>query len=157
MTEQREISDIAKETIELLSYFDSNFISKISTKFLEFLKDLAQSSTINVTIDKNKKLKEQNVSEECKSLISLIYYDYIAEEEEKKKIEKIWNENELIYQQKLRKKYNPYDIFKKKDQDSEKIIEKEDLQLVEYKKENFWSKLLKGIKNFLKEYGSSKK
>ena len=90
MEGQMEISDVAKETIELLKYFDSDFISKISTELLEFLKKLAQSSTINVTIDKNKKLKDQNVSEECKSLISLIYHDYIAEEDEKEEIEKIW-------------------------------------------------------------------
>lgn len=157
MTGKMEIRDVAKETIELLNYFDSKFISKISTKFLHFLEELAQSSTINVTIDKKKKLKDQNVSEECKSLISLIYYDYIANEEEKKKIEKIWSDNELVYQQKLRERYNPNDIFKKKRQNYEEIIEKEELQLIEYKKESFWSKLLNGIKSFFKEYGPRKK
>ena len=151
MTGQMEISDVAKETVEILKYFDSNFISKISTNFLNFLKYLASKSNINVTIDKNKKLKEQDVSEECKSLIALIYHDYIADEEEKKKIEKIWNENELIYQQRLKEKYNPDDIFKKKYQDNEEVSKRENVQLVEYEQESFWSKLFKKIKSFFKK------
>lgn len=157
MIGQMEISDVAKETIEILNYFDSNFISKISTEFLDYLKELAQSSTINVTIDKNKKLKEQNLSEECKSLISLIYHDYIAKEEDKEKIEKIWIENEIIYQEKLRERYNTNDIFNKKSQNNQKNVQKEKLQLIEYKKESFWSKLSNRIKSFLKNIDQGKK
>lgn len=150
MTEQIEISNVAKETIELLSYFDSNFVSKISVDFLNLLRQLAEKSSITVTIDKNKKLKEQDVSEECKSLISLIYHNYIADEEEKKKIEKIWNENELSYQQELREKYNTDHIFKKRIQDKEKTFAKENVQLVKYKKDSFWTKLFTTIKKFFK-------
>lgn len=143
MTGQMEISDIAKETVEVLKYFDFDFLSKISTNFLKFLEELAKNSSKIVKIDKNKKLKEQNVSNECKSLITLIYYTYIANTEEKKKIEKIWNENELKYQQELRKKYNPEEIFKRNFNKN-----KESLQMVEIKKENIWIKLLKKIKKF---------
>lgn len=150
MIEQIEICNVAKETIELLRYFDSNFVSKISVDFLNFLRQLAEKSSITVTIDKNKKLKEQNVSEECKSLISLIYHNYIANEEEKKNIEKIWNENEQRYQRKLSEKYNYEDIFKKKLENNEEVSTNESLQLVKYEKHSFWTKILKNIKNLFK-------
>lgn len=140
MTEEIEISNVAKETIILLNYFDSNFISKISTNFLMLLKELAQKSTITVTIDKTKKLKDQNVSEECKNLIALIYHSYIADEKEKSEMEKIWNTNELLYHNKLREKYDMDNIFKKGHKDN--------VQLVEYKKPSFLSQLLKRIKSY---------
>ena len=150
MIEQIEICNVAKETIELLRYFDSNFVSKISVDFLNFLRQLAEKSSITVTIDKNKKLKEQNVSEECKSLISLIYHNYFANEEEKKNIENIWNENEQRYQRKLSEKYNYEDIFKKKLENNEEVSTNENLQLVKYEKHSFWTKILKNIKNLFK-------
>lgn len=112
---QIEICDVAKETLDILSYFDSTFVSKIPVNFLNGLKDLAKKSNLIIKIDKDRTLKEQKISEECKSLIALIYYDYIATKEEKEEIEKIWNENELLYQKKLSVKYDPNNLFKKND------------------------------------------
>ena len=106
-----EMSDVAKETIEILNLFNPKFISKISNTFLNGLKELAKDSKKIVEIDKSKKLKEQNISEESKDLISLIYYNYIATEEEKREIAKIWNENEIIYQKELSEKYSVDNLF----------------------------------------------
>lgn len=132
---QLEISDIAKETVDILKYFDSNFVSKIPVKFLNILKGLAKHSNIIVNIDKEKKLKDQNISEETKDLISLIYYDYVATEEEKDEIIKIWSKNESLYQENLNKRYSQENLFKKNNvNDSEQeisnlpsIIQKESL------------------------------
>jgi len=60
----------------------------------------------------------------------------------------LFRENELKYQQDLREKYNPDNIFKKRTQESvieEKNIEKE-FALVEYK-ESIFKKLINKIKN----------
>lgn len=65
-------------------------IAKISNNFLEKLKKIAKTSKINVNIDKSKKLEEQKISEDCKDLISLIYYNYVASKEEKKEILDNW-------------------------------------------------------------------
>ena len=53
---------------------------------------------------------------------------YIATEEEQEEMVQIWNTNEKEYQEKIKKMYNPNDLFKKK-------IIKEDVQnaMVEYK------------------------
>lgn len=107
-----KVDDIAKETLYVLNYFDSNFISKIPNKFLENLKDIAEKSQITVKIDRYKKLEEQEISEDCKDLIALIYYNYVANEKDKEEILKYWKKNEKKYQDELNEKYNANDIFK---------------------------------------------
>ena len=62
-----EICDVALETLEVLKYFNTEFTSKISESFLNSLKELAKKSKLEVKIDANKKLINQNISEETKS------------------------------------------------------------------------------------------
>ena len=145
MKEKIEMNDIAKETIEVLNYFDFDFISKISSNFLNKLKELSKNSNIIVKVDENKKLKEQNISKESKELIALIYYDYIADKEEKKEIINIWNKNEKLYQESLNKKYNVDNIFKNTNKKSI-LKEKSDLPDI-IRKHSFIEK----IKEFFKK------
>ena len=101
----KEINDVAEETLEVLRYFDNEFVSKIPRNVIKKLEELAIDSDEKVIIDKSKKLNEQAISEECKGLISLIYYNYFTNDEEKKEILNIWNENERLYQEELSQKY----------------------------------------------------
>lgn len=107
------MNDVAKEVFWVLYYFDNELIKNIPVKFLTYIKELATKSDKEVNIDIQKELDEQNISEESKDLIALIYYSYIANKEEKEKIEELWNENERRYNEELNKKYNPENIFKK--------------------------------------------
>lgn len=116
-------NDVVKETLYILNYFDSNFVTKIPNNFLEELKKIAQTSKINVNIDKRKKLEEQEISEDCKDLISLIYYNYVATKEEKKEILDNWVKNEKKYQNELNEKYNANDIFKNINNKKDKTID----------------------------------
>ena len=137
------MNDTAKEVISVLNYFDYDLIRRIPKKFLDYLKDKAKDSNKKVDIDINKSLLEQNISEESKDLIALIYYNYFSDESEKMRILKIWSNNEKIYQKSLEEKYNLDNIFKNN-------IENEnnnELPLV-IKKE----KLLDRIINFIKKY-----
>ena len=104
MIGQNEICDVAKETIYVLKYFNPNFVSKIPSKVLNELKELAQQSNIIVNIDISKKLKEQDILEGTKNLISLIYYDYVASEDEKKRIKQTWDQNENLNEIKIKDK-----------------------------------------------------
>lgn len=94
MENEYSINDISKETLTFLSFFDSNIIKKIPDNLFSKLCNLAADSKKDFYIDKNKKFKDQKISEECKDLLSLIYYDYIAEEDEKKEILEKWSMNE---------------------------------------------------------------
>ena len=49
---------------------------------------------IEVNIDISKELEEQNISQESKDMISLLYYKYIADDDEKIELIKIWSNND---------------------------------------------------------------
>ena len=100
------MNDIAKEVVSILDYVDYELIKKIPIKFLDYLKNTAKDSSKKVDIDLNKSLLEQNISEESKDLIALIYYNYLASEEEKRKVLKTWENNEKIYQGNLENEYD---------------------------------------------------
>lgn len=137
----QNISDISKETLTFLSFFDKKMIENIPTKLISKLCEEAADSNMNFYIDVNKSFEEQKISEKSKDLISLIYYDYIAEKDEKKEILKQWNLNEKNYQNAQKEKYNYDRLFTKKKQNTDCV------ELVEVKKDTIFQK----IKNLLKK------
>ena len=149
MIEQVEMNDIAKETIEILKYFDPKFVSKIPIKILNTLEQLASSSNKKVMINKSKKLKEQIILEETKDFIAFLYYDYLATEVEKKEILKIWKKNEIIYQESIRQKYS-YDAIFKKNHEISIHPNNSNLPIV-MEKENWIKKIGNWIKKLLKK------
>lgn len=143
-----QVNDICKEVLIILSYFNDDLIKKIPTRVFKKLSELSVGSKIELYIDTEKDLDKQNISEESKDLISLIYYNFIADENEKNRLMKLWNDNENIYQEKLMEKYNVDNIFQNKTQES-KSLEKTHLPntaMTKYKKETLFYK----IKNFIK-------
>lgn len=148
----REINDVCKEVLTILAYFNVELIEKIPDKVFKKLKEQAKDSKADFYIDTEKSLDEQNISEECKDLIALLYYNYVADEHEKNQLSEIWNKNENKYQEKLREKYNPDGIFQNNINEISKI-ENTSLannSMIEYKKETIFDKIKKIIKNILK-------
>lgn len=78
--------------------------------------------------------------------IFLITVGQMSEEEQKERFKKHLNDNEKIFQEELRKKYNPNDLFKK-NEINENILNrtKKICKLLNIKNEN-------GIKKYLKDY-----
>ena len=144
MTDSQEINDVAKETIYVLKNFNPTFTSKISKRILKDLEELAKTSKKEVKIDKTKSLKDQNILPETKDMIALLYYNYIALPEEKKEIIQKWNENESRYQERLRRKYNLDNVFKK-----ENTKENNNTSMIEYKK-NIFQRIFEKIKEIIK-------
>ena len=118
----QDMSDTAMEVITVLEYTDNSICYKIPDRFINELKKLAETSNKKIEIDETRSLNEQKISEESKDLLALIYYSYIADEEEKKKIVKKWNENEKAYIQELENKYNVDNIFKTKEKDEQNAL-----------------------------------
>lgn len=94
MKKIQEIGDICKEVLTVLSFCNQELIEKIPTKVFQKLNNFAAESQCNYYVDPQKKLNEQNISEQSKDLISLLYYSYIANKNEKVELLEIWNENE---------------------------------------------------------------
>ena len=137
-----EICDVALETLEVLKYFNTEFTSKISESFLNSLKELAKKSKLEVKIDANKKLITQNISEETKDIISLIYYNYFADDKEKNEIAKIWKENDERFQEKSNEIYDIEKVFKSRNKNYIKS------ELPTVVKKNWIEKIIEKVKRF---------
>ena len=151
MTNQKEINDIAKEVVEVLEYFDEDFLSKIPEEVRKSFQKLSENSTINIEIDKNKSLSEQNISKETKDFIAILYYEYVADEDEKKEMVKVWNENEELYQESLNQNIVVNSIFHDDLSDTQKdILQEEKKEMVVYQTQNVFQKIVSFLKNIFK-------
>lgn len=83
-------SDLAKEVLMVISYWDSKMINQIPKNLYKRLTELASLSTNDFYINKNQSLINQELSEDCKDIISIIYFLYIAEENEKQELLDKW-------------------------------------------------------------------
>ena len=142
--EQIEISNAANEVLSICEYINPKFVAKIPTDFMLKLKELATNSNNCIKIDINKKLSEQEISETGKDLITLIYYSYLATEEEKQQLQESWNKNDSIYAEYIKQKYDPNNIFKKQEN-----VKNDNKEIIEYKK-NFITRILEKLRNKFK-------
>jgi len=145
----KEMKIAAKEMNELLSNIVPNeYVLKIPEKFRNFLKEIEDKEYI-FNIDLEKSIDEQDITEKTKDLITVIYRNYWCNQEERENLDKILTQNEIEYQEELRKKYNPDDLFKKqKEVDS---VSSENLSLIEYKHNTIFDKIKEFIKNIFKK------
>ena len=139
----KNINDISKETLTFLAFFDDKMIKKIPAYVIARLCEEAADSKLDFYIDLNKSFEEQKISEKSKDLISLIYYDYIAEEEEKTKILNQWNLNEKNYQDIQKEKYSYNNIFENRKKTT-------CVELIEIKKDTIFQKIKKLLKKIIK-------
>lgn len=131
------------EIDEIIKNMPKELNKRISKNFKDFIeknKDLEY----NFKLIPNKSLLEQNLKKETKILLSLIYRSYICSEEEKKKLINEDKEILKIEEEKLNKKYNPNNIFVKKDVNSNLNIENENIKDLVVK-ENFFNKVINKI------------
>ena len=125
------------EIDEFLSLLDEKTRNEVPSKLREFFKK-EKDNNYHKGINPNIPIKEQNLKNETLALIALLNLQYWCKDEnEKERLKQVYANNENQYQEELREKYNPDNIFKKNN--NQKQVEdkiEEPKQLVEYK-ENF--------------------
>lgn len=143
-----KIKSAYSEVYEILQLIDDEYINKVPEKFIEFIKKERDTEYI-ANINPNVPLEEQNLLKETINILALLKLDYwCKDEEEKKELLNILNQNEEEYQEELRRKYSPDNIFRK---DREKLQDNnEENVLVEYKEQSFIKRLFEKIKNLFK-------
>ena len=115
------------EVIEYLKYVPQEEKDRISPKFMEYLNENAIINE-NTQKDYSKPMYEIDFSPEAKNILMFIAYKYCAQyEEEKQKLMQILDANEEKYQEELKEKYNPDNMFKteEKDLDEEELTTKD--------------------------------
>lgn len=140
------ISDISKETLTFLAFFDNEMVNKIPNKVMVKLCEEAADSMKDFFIDPNKNFEDQEISEESKNFISLIYYNYIADEVEKKEIENKWKDNDKKFEAHQKEIYNTDNLFKNPSTIDNQQYTKENM-MIEYK-ESLLKKIINKLKNF---------
>ena len=147
MTKTRQAYSEIDEFLGLLSEEQRNEIPK---KLRDFFKEEKDQEYFK-NIDKDIPIKDQNLKEETLAIIALLNLQYwCKDEEEKKRLQEIYAQNEKEYQDMLYEKYNPNDIFKKKEgttiENNNEIKEK--MQMVAYK-DSVFKRIINKILNFL--------
>ena len=142
-------ASVAAEAIAILENTEISLVAKVPLKILEMLQSEADQANKKVELDYTKSYSEQNISEEAKGIITLIYRQYWCTESERKELDKKLLENEEI---KKRERYNPDNIFKKVDEDnkydtiSKEYSEEKSLTVTENLK--WYQKIINKIKSF---------
>lgn len=142
MINETKYIDTAYETLYILNHCDKEFITKIPIKILNNLKEIAKNSSKKINLSSNKKLKDQNISDETKDFISGLYYTYIADKDEKKKILSIWQQNEQID-----KEETTIDIFKNNKTQLQANHSSQQSNIIPYHKETIFYKIKSKIKS----------
>lgn len=134
--------------VEVLAILDNTPYEdkkNIPQKFVEFLKENA-SKTYQISFESDKEIKDLNLKKETKSLLSVIYYNYLCPDNKKQEYVELLKSNKNKYEEEIREKYNPDNIFKNDITYKEHSVSNE-LALTKYK-ENIITKIINKIKAF---------
>lgn len=142
------MQDITKqsfcEVYDIINHMDKQMKSKISDKFINFI-EKNRDLNYRVDIDYSKSITNQNLLHETKVLLSLIYRDYICDEEKKAQLIKQDNECLMQREENLKKKYK---IKFKEKQDN--VIQNKENTLNVIEKQKWYTKIVKIIRNIFK-------
>ena len=134
---------------EILNYVEKDLINKIPENLINYINQ-NKSKDYDWKIDTNLPLENQELLQQTKELLTVIYRDYWCNNTEREELDKTLNENELKYQNELREKYNPDNLFKKRENKIySKQVETEDNSVVVYK-QSLLRKILNKIKRLLR-------
>ncbi len=140
---EKEISKALSEVDFILKYTDENLRKKVPQSFWDYIEE-NKDEEYQVTLDLNLPLENQNLREDTVNLMAIIYRNYFCTVDEKKEYDEILNQNEQKYQE----KYSYENLFKSNKIEEEQI---EDVQMIEYKEETVWIKIVNKFKLFLKK------
>lgn len=133
------------EVIEILNHTDKEIVEKIPKKFIEFLFENADND-YKPNIDFYNEKWEQFVQEDTQAILAMIYRDYIVSEDEKIKLLKEEKDEKIKLENELREKYNPDNMFKKKNK--EENIQINNVQLIEIKETSWFKRVINKILKF---------
>ena len=136
-----------KEIYEILRIFPQELVAKIPQEkidFFFFIMDINYEYDISVdTFD------GQTMLEETKAILTILFRDYWATPTQREKILGYENSIRDKLEEETRIKYNPDNLFKKKESQNDVEEQREQMAMVEYK-ENIFKRIINKILNILK-------
>ena len=145
-----EYANAYSEVLEILNHIPKSDYDKIPDDMIEvFTRNNNKEYEFNYDVCKT--LNEQNVSKIAKTIIAILFRDYWATPTQREKIIVKEKYDIAKREQEKREKYNPDDLFGKKEKIQEDSIanQEKSLSLIEYKEKNFMKKMIKKLKNLI--------
>ena len=102
------------EVYEIFKMMDKKDLEKIPNDFKKMI-ETNKSNNYIPQIDKTVPLYKQELRKETLAICSLIYRNYLASDEKKKELAEKDRKELMQLEEELRKKYNPEQIFKNKE------------------------------------------
>lgn len=147
-----EYKEAITEVLDILYNSDEDLLGRVPKKLIDFW-ERNKSNTYKPKLNHDLPLSEMNLRNKTKSIIAMIYLNYICEDDEKNSLKHILKNNEDVYQQELREKYNPDNIFKNNKKDNTTEINNNEeismgMQIIEHK-EPIFKRIVNKILEFL--------
>lgn len=134
-----------KELNEIIKFFPTNEYSKIPKSFMNFIRE-NMDDDYEYVVEHIDDFQNQEMLDETKILLSIVYRDFISSKEEHNQIIEM-EKNELLQEEKrIREKYNPDNLFKTKKSTVE-VVENS-VAMVEYK-ESIFARIIKWFRRIL--------
>ena len=131
------------EVNKFLELIGEKMTNKIPLKLRNFFKHEMDQNYIP-TINTNIPIKEQNLKRKTIAIIAGLNLQYWCKEDRKQELLEIYFNNEKKYQEELREKYNPDDIFKRSIKIAEEdTLSTENMQLSVVEEIRWYKKYLK--------------
>lgn len=136
-----------KEIYEILKIFPQELVSQIPQETINFFhNNMDTSYEYNISIDT---FDGQTMLEETKAILTILFRDYWATPVQREKILNYENSAREKLEEEARMKYNPDNLFKKKNSPDNVENYIEETAIVKYK-ESIFKKIINKILNFLK-------
>ncbi len=144
---KQEYNEAFTEVNEIIKMMPDELVNKIPSKFREMLEDER---------DKEYNPKIQEPLEECKLknetiiILGLIYRDFLCSQDEKRRLQekdaRELQEIQKAIEDEIRQKYNPDDLFKKKNGNNNEHQNFEETAIAVAQKEKWYKKIFNIIK-----------
>ena len=135
--------EIYSEVYQVLNLLGNEYIDKLPKSLFNMLEE-KRNINYEPKYTEDLPLNKQNIKKETLSIIALLHLNYWCENvKERNELNQMFKDNEDRYQDELRKKYDPDNIFKKHIQEN---IIKNEVSIVEYK-ESIFKRIINKIKS----------
>ena len=149
---ENNLSKAYTEVLLILSYMEQKYVDMIPKKLLELFNE-EKDKNYQPNINPNISLAEQNLQRKTLALLAMLNLNYWCKDEnEKQEMLKMYSENDKKIEAEMRERYNPDNLFKKREKVEQKDEAKEECtEIIEYKEQNIFKRILDRIILFFKK------
>ena len=148
---ENNLSKAYTEVLLILSYMEPKYVDMIPKKLLELFNE-EKDKNYYPKINPNISLAEQNLQRKTLALLAMLNLNYWCKDEnEKQEMLKMYSENDKKIEAEMRERYNPDNLFKKRENvEQNDEVKEECTDIIEYKEQNIFKKILNRIIKFFK-------